>query len=151
ADVVYRYRLIDSIVDGHAKNLRIHRFTPAVEDTTYEMVWPDGRREEIRGRDQILALLEDERKLARVTARSHEPIRQVMRAVRAALNRQAELLAPVKPRVLFAALGERHAEQIAAIANEHGIPCAHVHYTMSPSRIKTTRERFEQPSGDLQG
>lgn len=151
ADVVYRYRLIDSIADGNAKNLCIHRFMPAVEETTYEMVWPDGRREEIRGRDQILAVLDDERKLARVTARSHEPIRQVMRAVRSALDRQAELLAPVKPRVLFAALGERHAEQIAAIANEHGIPCAHVHHAMPPGRIKTTRARFEEPSGDLQG
>jgi len=28
ADVVYRYRLIDSIADGHAKNLRVHRFAP---------------------------------------------------------------------------------------------------------------------------
>ncbi|MEJ7570197.1 MAG: DEAD/DEAH box helicase family protein [Gaiellaceae bacterium] len=151
ADVVYRYRLIDSIADGNAKNLHIHRFAPEADETTYEMVWPDGRREEIRGRDQIIALLEDERKLARVTARSHEPIRQVMRAVRAALDRQAELLAPVKPRVLFAALGERHAEQVATIANEHGIPCAYVHYSMTSARIKATRMRFEEPSGDLQG
>ena len=30
ADVVYRYRLIDSIVDGNAKNLRVHRFAPDV-------------------------------------------------------------------------------------------------------------------------
>ncbi|MBN1174749.1 MAG: DEAD/DEAH box helicase family protein [Micromonosporaceae bacterium] len=30
ADVVYRYRLIDSIADGHAKHLRAHRFTPQV-------------------------------------------------------------------------------------------------------------------------
>jgi hypothetical protein len=28
ADVVYRYRLIDSIADGNAKNLRVHRFSP---------------------------------------------------------------------------------------------------------------------------
>ena len=35
ADVVYRYRLIDSIADGNAKTLRIQRFTPVSHDTTY--------------------------------------------------------------------------------------------------------------------
>ena len=30
ADVVYRYRLIDSIADGNAKNLRVRRFAPDV-------------------------------------------------------------------------------------------------------------------------
>ncbi|MFO0618046.1 MAG: DEAD/DEAH box helicase family protein [Polyangiaceae bacterium] len=151
ADVVYKYRLIDSIADGNAKNLRLQRFVPDIESTTYEMVWPDGRREEIRGREQIMALLDDERKLARVTARSHEPIRQVMRAVKQALDGQATLLAPIKPRVLFSALGEKHAEQIALIANEHGIPCGHVHYAMTASRVKTTKDRFENAAGDLQG
>ncbi|HEU4407790.1 MAG TPA: DEAD/DEAH box helicase family protein [Polyangiaceae bacterium] len=151
ADVVYRYRLIDSIADGNAKNLRVHRFAPDVAQTVYEMVWPDGRREELRGRDAILGLLHDERKLAHVTAKSHEPIRQVMRAVRAALDEQAKLLRPVKPRVLFSALGERHAEQIAAIATEHGIPSAYVHHAMTTSRIKALRARFEEESGDLQG
>ena len=151
ADVVYRYRLIDSIADGHAKNLRVHRFAPESDQTTYEMVWPDGRREEIVGREAILKLLDDERRLALVTAKSHEPIRQVMRAVREALRRQTELLQPVKPRVLFSALGERHAEQIAAIATEHGIPCAYVHHSMTSARIKATRARFEDASGDLQG
>jgi superfamily II DNA or RNA helicase len=151
ADVVYRYRLIDSIADGNAKNLRLHRFAPQAEQTTYEMVWPDGSRQEIVGREALLALLQDERKLARITAKSHEPIRQVMRAVRAALDRQAELLYPVKPRVLFAALGERHAEQIAAIAEEHGIPCATLHHSMTESRIRAVRARYEQDSGDLQG
>jgi superfamily II DNA or RNA helicase/very-short-patch-repair endonuclease len=151
ADVVYRYRLIDSIADGNAKNLRLHRFAPQSEQTAYEMVWPDGSREEIVGRDAMLKILQDERKLARITAKSHEPIRQVMRAVRAALDRQEELLYPVKPRVLFSALGERHAEQIARIAEEQGIPCDHVHYSMTESRIKAIRARFEQDSGDLQG
>lgn len=151
ADVVYRYRLIDSIADGNAKNLRVQRFAPASDQTTYEMVWPDGRREEIRGRDAIMDLLKDEKKLARVTAKSHEPIRQVMRAVRAALDAQAAVLNPVKPRVLFSALGERHAEQIASIACEHGIPCSHVHHGMTQARIKATRARFEEESGDLQG
>lgn len=151
ADVVYRYRLIDSIADGNAKNLRVQRFAPVTDQTTYEMVWPDGRREEIRGRDAILELLKDERKLARVTAKSHEPIRQVMRTVRSALNAQAALLTPLKPRVLFSALGERHAEQIGQIATEHGIPSAHVHHGMTASRIKSTRARFEEDSGDLQG
>ena len=151
ADVVYRYRLVDSIADGSAKNLRVQRFAPDSAQTTYEMVWPDGRREEIRGRDAILDLLKDEKKLARVTAKSHEPIRQVMRAVRAALDIQTALLNPVKPRVLFAALGERHAEQIANIANAHGIPSAYVHHAMTAARIKATRARFEEESGDLQG
>ncbi len=70
ADIVYRYRLIDSIVDGNAKNLRVQRFAPDVAQTTYEMVWPDGRREEIIGRDALLEIIGDERKLARITAKS---------------------------------------------------------------------------------
>src|ERR1700682_1690480 len=105
ADVVYRYRLIDSIADGNAKNLRIHRFAPTSEQTTYEIVWPDGRRDEIVGRMAILEVIKDESKLANITAKSSEPIRQVMKAVRSALDHQAELLFPVKPRVLFAAIG----------------------------------------------
>ena len=113
ADVVYRYRLIDSIVDGNAKQLRVRRFAPQSELTTYEIVWPDDAREEIVGREALLEIITDERKLARITAKSTEPIRQVMRSVRATLDRQAELLNPIKPRVLFAALGQRHAEQIA--------------------------------------
>ncbi len=151
ADVVYRYRLIDSIADGHAKNLRVHRFAPDAEQTTYEMVWPDGSREEIVGREALLELVQDERKLARITAKSDAPIRSVMREVRAALDWQTELLSPVKPRVLFSALGERHAEQIARIADEYNIPCSHLHHSMTEGRIKSTRQRFEQDSGDLQG
>jgi superfamily II DNA or RNA helicase/very-short-patch-repair endonuclease len=151
ADVVYRYRLIDSIADGSAKNLRVHRFAPDSGQTTYEMVWPDGRREEIQGREAILELLKDEKKLARVTAKSNEPIRQVMRAVRAALDAQGTLLNPVKPRVLFAALGERHAEQIATIASEHGISSGYVHHAMTAARVRATRARFEEESGDLRG
>ena len=110
ADVVYRYRLIDSIADGNAKNLRVHRFAPVAEETVYELVWPDGAREEIVGREALLKLIADEKKLARITAKSTEPIRQIMRLVRRVLDAQAELLYPIKPRVLFAALGERHAE-----------------------------------------
>jgi superfamily II DNA or RNA helicase/very-short-patch-repair endonuclease len=151
ADVVYRYRLIDSIADGHAKNLRVLRFAPESDQTLYEVVRPDGTREEVRGREAILDLLKDERKLATITAKSHEPIRQVMRAVRSALDQQRELLFPVKPRVLFSALGERHAEQISQIAEAHGIPCAYLHHSMTESRIRSTRARFEQDSGDLQG
>jgi superfamily II DNA or RNA helicase/very-short-patch-repair endonuclease len=151
ADVVYRYRLIDSIVEGNAKNLRVQRFAPDVAQTTYEMVWPDGSRDEIVGRDALMELLGDERKLARITAKSTEPIRQVMRTVKRALDRQAELLYPVKPRALFAALGERHAEQIARIASEQGIPSAHVHHSMTERQVKETRRRYEAESGDLQG
>jgi superfamily II DNA or RNA helicase len=151
ADVVYRYRLIDSIADGHAKNLRVHRFAPDSAETTYEMVWPDGSREEIVGREALLELVKDERKLARITAKSDTPIRLIMREVRAALDWQSERLSPVKPRVLFSALGERHAEQIARIAEEYNIPCSHLHHSMSEGRIKSIRQRFEQDSGDLQG
>ena len=151
ADVVYRYRLIDSIADGNAKNLRIHRFAPDAEQTTYEMVWPDGSREEIIGRDALLKIVKDERKLAYITAKSDASIRQVMHAVKAALNLRTELLYPVKPRVLFSALGERHAEQLARIAEEQCIPCAYLHHSMTFARIKAIRDRFEQESGNLQG
>ncbi len=151
ADVVYRYRLIDSIVDGNAKNLRVHPFEAVSTATVYELVWPDGSREEIVGRAALLELIADERKLARITAKSHEPIRNVMRTVKLCLDHQAEILYPVKPRVLFSALGERHAEQIAGIAEEHGIPCGWLHHSMTERTIKRTRERFELDSGDLQG
>lgn len=151
ADVVYRYRLIDSISDGHAKNLRVHRFAPDTAETTYEMVWPDGSREEIVGREALLELVKDERKLARITAKSDAPIRMIMQEVRIALDMQTDLLNPVKPRVLFSALGERHAEQIARIAEDYKIPCSHLHHSMSEARMKTTRARYEQDSGDLQG
>jgi superfamily II DNA or RNA helicase len=151
ADVVYRYRLIDSIVDGNAKQLRVCRFAPEAEATTYEIVWPDGARDEIVGREALLNIVADERKLALITAKSTEPIRQVMRSARAALDRQAELLHPIKPRVLFAALGRRHAEQIAGVAIEHGIPTASLHHTMTRRQIGEVRERFESEAGDLQG
>lgn len=151
ADVVYRYRLIDSIADGHAKNLRIRRFEPRAEETAYEMIWADGSREEIIGRETLLELLKDEKKLSRVVAKSDASIRQIMREVRNALDLQTELLYPVKPRILFAAMGERHAEQISRIAEDYGIPCSHLHYSMTEGRISSIRSRFENDSGDLQG
>lgn len=151
ADVVYRYRLIDSIVDGNAKQLRVRRFAPDSTATTYEIVWPDGAREEIVGREALTRVIHDERKLARITARSTEPIRQVMRAVKTTLDAQAELLHPIKPRVLFAALGQRHAEQIAQLAVEHGIPSATLHHSMTESQIREVRSRYESEAGDLQG
>lgn len=149
ADVVYRYRLIDSIAEGHAKNLRVHRFAPRDEVTTYELVWPDGLREEIVGREQLLEIITAERKLARITAKSDEPIRQVMRVVRTRLDAQAAILHPVRPRVLFSAMGERHAEQIARIANEHGIAAATLHHSQPDAQIRRTRERFESEAGGL--
>ncbi len=151
ADVVYRYRLIDSIADGHAKNLRVRRFEPHAEETTYEMIWTNGSREEITGRQILLELLKGEKKLSRLVAKSDASIRQVMREVRNALDLQTELLYPVKPRVLFAAMGERHAEQISRIAEEYGIPCSHLHYSMTEGRVRSIRSRFENDSGDLQG
>jgi superfamily II DNA or RNA helicase len=149
ADVVYRYRLIDSIADGHAKHLNAHRFSPRVQETTYEIRWPDGQREQIIGKDALLEVMRDERKLARITATSEEPIRKIMHNVRTCLDTQRRTLAPVRPRVLFAALGQRHAEQISRIANEHGIACAPLHHSMSDTQIAATRARFEAASGNL--
>jgi hypothetical protein len=151
ADVVYRYRLVDSVADGSAKNLRVHRFAPEVEATVYEAAWPDGRREQIVGRDALLAALGDERRMARITAQSEAPIHHVMAVTRSCLDAQAKLLAPVKPRVLFSAMGQAHAEQVARIAEEHGIACATLHHSMPPSAIASTLRRFESDSGDLQG
>ncbi|TMR39513.1 DEAD/DEAH box helicase family protein [Actinomadura geliboluensis] len=150
ADVVYRYRLIDSIADGHAKQLNALRFSPRVEETAYEIRWPDGRREQIIGKSALLEVMRDERKLARITATSEEPIRKIMRNVRTCLNAQARTLAPVRPRVLFAALGQQHAEQIARIANEHGIACAPLHHSMGDTEISAIRTRFETDSGNLE-
>ncbi|MCX4721884.1 DEAD/DEAH box helicase [Streptomyces virginiae] len=151
ADVVYRYRLVDSVADGSAKNLRVHRFAPDVASTLYEAVWPDGRREQIVGRDALLEALGDERKMARITAQSEAPIRQVMAVTWACLDAQARLLAPIKPRVLFSAMGQAHAEQIARIAEEYGIPCATLHHSMPAGAVASTRRRFESDAGDLQG
>ncbi|MFJ1656462.1 DEAD/DEAH box helicase family protein [Streptomyces sp. NPDC088337] len=151
ADVVYRYRLVDSVADGAAKNLRVHRFAPETASTVYEAVWPDGRREQVVGRDALLRVLGDERKLARITAQSEAPIRQVMAVTRACLDVQAKLLAPIRPRVLFAAMGQAHAEQITRIAEEHGIACATLHHSMPASAIAATRRRFESEAGDLEG
>ncbi|BFO23171.1 hypothetical protein SHKM778_95590 (plasmid) [Streptomyces sp. KM77-8] len=147
ADVVYRYRLVDSVADGAAKNLRVHRFAPETASTVYEAVWPDGRREQVVGRDALLRVLGDERKLARITAQSEAPIRQVMAVTRACLDVQAKLLAPIRPRVLFAAMGQAHAEQITRIAEEHGIACATLHHSMPASAIAATRRRFESEAG----
>jgi superfamily II DNA or RNA helicase len=151
ADVVYRYRLIDSIADGHAKHLRAHRFTPQVEQTQYEITWPDGTRERIVGKEALLEVMQDERKLARITATSEEPINRVMQIVRQCLGSQTTELSPVRPRVLFAAIGQRHAEQISRIANAHGIICATLHHSMSDATIAATRARYEAESGNLQG
>ena len=53
--------------------------------STYEIVWPDGLREEFVGRETLMEMINDERKLQRITAKSTEPIRQVMREVKSAL------------------------------------------------------------------
>ncbi|MFD3402171.1 DEAD/DEAH box helicase family protein [Kribbella sp. NPDC058693] len=150
ADVVYRYRLIDSIADGHAKHLRAHRFSPEVEQTEYEITWPDGTREEIVGKQALLEIMDDERKLARITATSEQPIHRIMQIVSESLDSQKVALAPVRPRVLFAALGQNHAEQIARIANAHGITARTLHHSMSDTEIAATRRRYEAESGALQ-
>ena len=99
----------------------------------------------------MMAVLADERKLSRVTAKSTEPIQQVMRVTKDSLDELSSIFNPVKPRVLFSALGERHAEQISDIANAYGIPCDFLHYSMTESRIRKIRNRYENASGDLQG
>lgn len=48
-------------------------------------------------------------------------------------------------------MGEKHAEQIAHIATEYGIPTSPLHYSMTETRIRAIRDRFEQAAGDLQG
>lgn len=151
ADVVYRYRLIDSIADGNAKNLRVGRFAPKASETIYEMIWPDGAREEIVGREALLEVVKDERRLSRIVAKSDASIREVVRVAKACLDRQAELLYPVKPRVLFSALGKAHAAQIARIAEEYGIPCGYIHDGMTDTAIRAVRDRYERDSGDLLG
>ena len=151
ADVVYRYRLLDAIMDGNAKELRLGRYAPEDEATIYEVHWPDGRVEEIIGREALLEAEQDERRLALITAKSTASIRAMARWARVALDRQAEALRPIKPRVLFSALGERHAAQIARVASEEGIPTAYLHYSMHEAQVRGVRARFEQDSGDLQG
>ena len=123
ADVVYRYRLIDSIADGNAKNLRVQRFAPDVAQTTYEMVWPDGSREEIVGREAMLELIGDERKLARITAKSNEPIRQVMRHGRGGARPPSRAAPPGQAAgpVLGTGGAPRRADR-ARSPSEHGIP-----------------------------
>lgn len=151
ADVVYRYRLADSVADGHAKHLRVSRFEPDPEASVYELRHADGTVEEIRGRTAVLEVLSDERKLARLTVKSVGPIRRVLAVVKHALIDQERRLYPVKPRVLFSALGQRHAEQIADLACQAGIPTDHLHHSMSDARIRNVKKRFEDNSGSLQG
>lgn len=151
ADVVYKYRLIDSIIDGNAKQLKVHRFSPDSSLTTYEIVWSDGSREEIIGREGLTKIIKNEKKLANITAKSTEPIKQIVRTVKKNLDQQAELINPIKPRVLFSALGKKHAEQISKIANEHGISSEILHHTMTDKEVKDVRRRFESEGGDLQG
>lgn len=149
ADVVYRYRLIDSIADGNAKNLRIHRFAPDTAATAYELRHPDGSREQIVGKDALIAALNDDKRIAAITAVSDEPIRQVMRVVKGCLEQARVALHPIKPRALFAALGRAHADQIARIANEHGIASGVLHHSMGAAQIKSVKDRFESDGGDL--
>lgn len=151
ADVVYRYRLVDSINDGTAKNLRIHRFAPHAATTEYELQHSDGRIERIVGREPLLEVLRDERKLASITAASDASIRQVMGVTAACLSDARKMLHPVKPRVLFAALGQAHAEQVARVAREFKIACDVLHHSMTTAAIKQVRQRFESDAGDLDG
>jgi superfamily II DNA or RNA helicase len=151
ADVVFRYRLIDAISDGVAKNLMVHRYVSDPDQSVYEVKYSEEEHLEVRGKDSILEIIKDASKLPIITAKSLEPIRRVMSIVRERIEFQAKLLDPIKPRVLFSALGEQHAAQVAQVAREFGIPCDYVYYKMGEGRIRKLRERFERESGDLQG
>lgn len=149
ADIVYRYQLINSIADGHAKRVRIQRFESDPEASVYELR-TDGEVEVIQGREAILELIKNEHKLSLVTARSEQSIRKILQMVKVALDQQKQELYPVKPRVLFSALGKKHASQIAKLACEEGIETDYLHYSMGESRIKAVKKRFEEPLGDLE-
>lgn len=151
ADVVYRYRLVDSINDGTAKNLRIHRFAPHAASTEYELRRPDGTVERIVGREALLEVLRDDRRLATITAASDASIRQVMSVTTACLATARKTFHPIKPRVLFAALGQAHAVQIAAVAKDFNIACDVLHHSMTNAEIKQVRQRYESDAGDLDG
>ncbi len=66
-------------------------------------------------------------------------------------DRARKTLHPVKPRVLFAALGQAHADQVARVAREFNIACDLLHHSMSTAAIKQVRQRFESDAGDLEG
>ena len=149
ADIVYRYQLINSIIDGHAKRIRVQRFQSDPEASIYELQI-DGELEIIQGRDAILELIKNERKLANVTAKSEQPIRNILQVVKAALEQQKKELYPIKPRVLLSALGKKHAEQVARLACEEGIETDFLHYSMGEARIRTVKDRYESPQGDLE-
>ena len=153
ADVVYRYRLIDSIADGNAKNLRVQRFAPDPEQTTYEIVLARRRSaKRSSGARPSSRCIKDERKLARITAKStraHPP---------GHARREGGPRPPGQPPPAQSSLGSCSPRSANAtpsrslsIAEEHGIPCAHLHHSMTESHIKSVRERFEKESGDLQG
>jgi len=150
ADVVYRYRLIDSINDGVAKRPVLHRHVADPSGMVYEVRYPDGYVEEVSGKDNLLEIVDDERRLSTITAKSLEPMRQVMSIVRQRLDYQTQFLYPVKPRILLSALSKEHAAQIAGVAREFGISCAYLHYSMGAAKVRRLRERFERDSGALQ-
>lgn len=151
ANLVYRYRLTDAIIDGHAKRLQVHRFETQPDLTRYCVPTPDGGVDEIVGRSEVLSLLRNERLLDKITMQSEVPMRTICRLVRVLLTRQSRRLRPTKPRVLFSALGLAHARQLAAVATSEGIPCGFVHHSMSNHQVRAIRNRFESPKGDLQG
>ncbi|GAA4357504.1 DEAD/DEAH box helicase family protein [Microbacterium rhizosphaerae] len=149
ADVVYRYRLIDSILDGTAKNLRVHRFAPDTEMTEYQVTHPDGSREIIVGREALLDILRHENRIASITAVSPEPIRRVLTVTKRCLEHARPLYHPIRPRVLIAAVGQAHAQQVATIARQVGLRAEVLHHSMSPATVSHVRERFESEGGDL--
>ena len=130
ADVVYRYRLIDSIVDGNAKNLRVRRVRARRRADHLRDGLAGRAREEIVGREALTEFITDERKLARITAKSTEPIRQVMREVKHSLDRQTGAAVPGQ-----AARPVRRARGSATPSRSPQSPTS----TASPARTCITR------------
>lgn len=149
ADVVYRYRLVDSILDGTAKNLRVHRFAPDTKMTEYQVTHPDGTSQVIVGRDALLDVLRHENRIASITAVSPEPIRRVLTVAKNCLEQARPLYHPIRPRVLIAAVGQAHAQQVATIARQVGLRADVLHHSMPAAAVSLVRDRFESEGGDL--
>lgn len=128
AEIVYQYPLQHAMMDGHAKTPRVCQVEVEHDTVIYDIPALDGQTTIIQGRDALLELIGRERDLATITMRSETSLRRVIEAVRHSLDAQRARLAPIRPRVLFSALGLAHAEQVASLACEAGIATAVVHY-----------------------
>ena len=109
------------------------------------------RREEIVGREAILELIADERKLARITAKSNEPIRQVMRTVRRRSIARPSCSTRSSPAFCSRPSASATPSRSRASRPSTASRPQHLHHSMTERQITAIRERFEHDSGDLQG